>query len=273
MRYLIGFCDTEGMPQNRRLKSSLWNMYVLFRYTVDMMPERHPPKVTKCCHSTHIAIEQKVDHEMVKKPLACHLASLDYIKYITKAYKILVCFWNAPHDRRVIEHYGLDLKFQFVDLLRWARKFKYQHNPPIESFSLKNLVDRFDINHDEEHSWNKGHTALGDVLNMMEVIPKVSMANDEYSLVMSLIGQPYMKTTTPSYEKDHSKDKTKFDGTKAKTLSTTDRRRKCGPRKTETTDECGYSSSEDSAKVQPDDSKKRADTIALATELLNKLLL
>ena len=282
MRYLIGFADTEGMPQNTRLKSSLWNMYVMFRYTVDVVPDgKLPPKVQKCLHSAHIAMEQKVDHEMVKKPLGCHLASLEYIQYITSADKILVCFWNAPHDRRVISHYGLDLPFQFVDLLPWARKFKYKHDPPIDSFSLKNLVDRFDIVPDEEQSWNKAHTALGDVLTMLEVIPKVSQADDEYSLVMSLIGQPYVKTKTPPAPEGPTKPITRGDVAKTKTMPSTDGERaprKCGPRKTKTPSNGDDSSTDDSAKVHPASdtdvaTQKRADTIALATELLHKLLI
>lgn len=281
MRYLIGFADTEGMPQNKRLQSSLWNMYVMFRYTVDVVPDaKLPPKVTKCLHSTHIAMEQKVDHEMVKKPLACHLASVDYIKFITRADKVLVCFWNAPHDRRVISYYGLDLPFTFVDLLSWARKFKYEHDPPIDSFSLRNLVDRFDINQDKEQSWNTAHTGLGDVLTMMDVIPKVSKADDEYSLVMSLIGLPYVKTTSPKKEPEGpTKPVTRSDANaKTKTMPSTDRQRthKCGPRKSKEKD--NESSSDEAASVipvnQPDagEDTRRADTIALATELLRKLL-
>lgn len=290
MRYLIGFADTEGMPQNAKLGSSLWNMYVMFRYTVDVEPGKKQPKIAKVLHSAHIAMEQKCDHENVKKPLACHLASLEYIQYITKADKVVVCFWNAPHDRRVITYYGLDVPFQFMDLLPWARKFKYQHDPPIDSFSLKNLVDRFEIEPNQEHSWNKAHTGLGDVLTMMEVIPLVSKFDDEYSLVLSILGleNPYVKTKPEQSQPTVTKPRTRaFDVAKEETVSNSTLRRRCGPRTSKNTPrpKCEPSSDDDSgsAPVAPDDdsgdaakqqfrAKHRADTIALASELLQKLL-
>lgn len=290
MRYLIGFADTEGMPQNAKLGSSLWNMYVMFRYTVDVGATQHP-KVAKVLHSAHIAMEQKCDHENVKKPLACHLASLEYIQYITKADKVVVCFWNAPHDRRVINYYGLDVPFQFMDLLPWARKFKYKHDPPIDSFSLKNLVDRFEIEPDQEHSWNKAHTGLGDVLTMMGVVPLVSKFDDEYSLVLSILGleNPYVKKTEPTKSTPTvTKPRTRGDVTKEETMSSTTLRKRCGPRTSKDTprSKCEPSSDDEScsAPVTPrsdaDDDKggdttranHRADAIALASELLQKLL-
>jgi hypothetical protein len=286
MRYLIGFADTEGMPQNAKLGSSLWNMYVMFRYTVDVGPERKQPKIAKVLHSAHIAMEQKCGHENVKKPLACHLASLEYIQYITRADKVVVCFWNAPHDRRVITYYGLDVPFQFMDLLPWARKFKYQHDPPIDSFSLKNLVDHFEIEPDQEHSWNKAHTGLGDVLTMMEVIPLVSKFDDEYSLVLSILGlqNPYAMTKS---EPTVTKPRTGGDVAKKETVPTSTLRRRCGPHTSKDTPrpKCEPSSDDDSGSapvVPADDSgddttkqqpraKRRADTVALASELLQKL--
>lgn len=194
-RFLIGFADTEGMPNNSRCRSSLWNLYIMFRYIVDTRGEG-APVVTKTLHSTHLSIEQRCDEDEVKKPLKCHMSSLDYLKYANNVDELLVCFWNAPHDRRVIRHYEVPESFKYIDLLPWARRFRYKHDPPIDSFSLKNLTMRFsegDLT--GEHSWNKAHTSLGDVLTMMDMLPRVSKINDEYSLILSIldIKNPYVK--------------------------------------------------------------------------------
>lgn len=186
-RFLLAFADTEGMA---RKKSNLWNALVAVRYVVDVEGNQ-VSSINKVFHSSHLCVEQHFAHENVKKPLNCFFEHFNYLKKFYCCDKIMVCFWNAPHDKRVLSFYSQKLPFECVDLLKYAREFKTKHEPPIESFALDKLIKRFklDVN-------GKTHTALGDTINMLQILPKLTLIDDENEIILSILNskscRPFM---------------------------------------------------------------------------------
>lgn len=184
-RFLVGFSDTEGVPNKKGSKSSLWNFFTVISYIVDLKGDR--PVIERVFHTLNLSIPKHQHSESdVIPPLECHLASLAYLKQIHSCDRIYLCFWNAPHDMGVLKHYNVNLGFSAIDLLRWARRFAPLHKGRITSFSLKNLSSHFNLKSNK--TWDKAHTGIGDTFRMIELLPLVSKFENEYDIVIDFLG-------------------------------------------------------------------------------------
>lgn len=176
--FIVGFADTEGTPHRKGSKSSLWNMFVVLRFVV-----RHS-KATSIFHTSNLSLPKNLsEKEDVVIPLETFNSSLRFLKHFYDVNDLYIFFWNAPHDNAVLKHYHDDLEFKPIDLLKWARGFGAVHDPPISSFSLPKLKTRFTI--EGQHT---PHTALGDTLTMMAILPLISKIEDEGLLLSSILG-------------------------------------------------------------------------------------
>lgn len=201
-RFLIGFADTEGTPNRKNSKSSLWNMFVIFRFVV------YGKKALSTFHTSNLSLPKHLgDKNDVLAPLDTFNSSLNFIKHMYKVDEIYIFFWNAPHDKGVLRHYNDELGFKALDLLHWARQFKTIHDPPISSFSLNKLNDRF--NNQDSFSWSKQHTALGDTLTMMSLLSPISKITNDGDLLKSILGLHYdISIEGPNPDLFHDETKT-----------------------------------------------------------------
>lgn len=120
LRYLFGFADTEGAPHKKYSKSTLWDLSIVFRYVIDGEYKTLNDKVYHVCQ---FSMNQHAEKDSVRRPLKSFHSSVDHIKNHHKCDRVLLAFWNAPHDRAVLKKSGFGDVWT-VDMMKWHGKAK-----------------------------------------------------------------------------------------------------------------------------------------------------
>lgn len=159
-KYIVGFADTEGMAYRKDINSSLWDFNIIFKYVLD----ENLKSMQNIFNIAHFACAKQSDPKLIKPALLSHLNTIQTLRNHYNATNIILCFWNAPHDDKVLKHY-VDHDFIIVDLLPWARKSIDNYSGKM---SISKLSTYFDIQYD-----NKIHSALGDTQRLIDIIHKI----------------------------------------------------------------------------------------------------
>lgn len=171
-RVLIGYADTEGAPHRSDSKSSLWNMAIIFKYIVD-----DEFKVLEdCFHVAHFAMPKHIEKQSVSTPLKTHISAIKHLKEQHNCDDVCLCFWNAGHDNAVLGYYDVLTHFDTVDLLKCARDVSENK---YSSYSIGNLCRQFNL---VTNNTDSLHTALGDTIRLIKLLPRVGITNPELML-------------------------------------------------------------------------------------------
>jgi len=135
-RVLIAQGDTEGCSYRSKNGNGLWNMNIIFRHVVD---EKTFENVKQIYHVNHIVLDNKHQTKPnVKKSWKIFNAVNDDLMKMYDCESLILCFWNAPHDRAVLKQYGIH--YEMIDLLRYMRV-----NVPLSSYTLRNVCKHYKI--------------------------------------------------------------------------------------------------------------------------------
>ena len=135
-KYLFGLADTEGVPHRAGSKSTLWDLCIIFTCVMESPTWDKVEDVYHVCQFTH---SKWCGGGGVREPLASFKSTINHIKEIHGCDDIILCFWNAPHDRGVLRRSGFGGIYT-LDMMLWHGKRKLGGT----------------------------HTGLGDVLEMMK---------------------------------------------------------------------------------------------------------
>ena len=190
-RVLFGYSDTEGTPHVQNNDSELWNMATIFKHIITdvqanveanvqanvqanveakveaKVQAKVEEKNEEVFHVTHLSINKNANKKDVTQSLALHFSSIEFLRKFYECDRVCLAFWGAPHDMAVLNSYNHGYEFESLDLLSIAREL----NPDIDSFNIGKLCKRFGV----ECKTSKVHTGLGDVLRMIDLLPKLNM--------------------------------------------------------------------------------------------------
>lgn len=206
-KVLFGYSDTEGTPHVKSNDSELWNMAIMFKHVIE-------PTTTKdIFHVAHLSINKNAKKKHVNQSLVTHFSSIEFLRKLYDCDRVCIAFWGAPHDMAVLNSYSHGYEFESLDLLPIARRL----NPDIDSFNIGKLCDRFGV----ECPISKVHTGLGDVLRMVDLLPKLKMGspicfyNVESKISSSTKPKPKHETkTTPIRCRPKTKQKLQGGGSR-----------------------------------------------------------
>lgn len=175
-RYLIGYSDTEGVPHKNK-NSNLWNLSIAF---TDIVENNVHEEVF---HTVNFTYQKNTKFtRYIKTALNIHLDGIHYLKKKYNCDEVILCFWNSPHDKAVLQHYNLLNYFKIVDLLKVVKKITNNSYP---SYKLGNVLDHLELT--SEYNL---HTALGDLLGMQKITQKLNISPKQF----------------PNYIEDYEKD-------------------------------------------------------------------
>lgn len=159
-RVLVGYGDTEGMPG----KNECWNSAILFTDIIDIKDNKKSQK--DLFHVLHYGFEKY--NKDCKHALENHVMTIDYIQKIHKCDSVVIFYWNASHDKRVVQNYmEIPDRIHFYDMLNPIRKkTKQKYN----SYKLDKLCAEIGI-----FVQQKPHSALGDTLRLQQVVTHFDM--------------------------------------------------------------------------------------------------
>lgn len=164
-RTLLGYADTEGVPHRGDGSSSLWDFCIIFKHIV---AEDTFEILEDCFHVCHVTLPKHQEKSKVKKTLEAHFQSISHLQVAHRCDDICLCFWNSPHDMRVLGYYDMNKFAKTVDLLKCARA---RSPKKYESFSINKLCSSM------LHDGTSIHTGLGDTLRMISILPKVGISH------------------------------------------------------------------------------------------------
>lgn len=165
MKTIIAIADSEGTPHRGDGKSSLWNFCAIMKYIVDSDTYE---LLEECYHTFHFSMPKYITRSVVKKSLNVHFEAINHIRQKYDCDEVCFCFWNSPHDLAVLNYYDMG-KITTVDLLALARKLT---NNIHDSYSISNLCRKLGV-----ESKMKLHTGLGDVVRLVELLPKLNITD------------------------------------------------------------------------------------------------
>lgn len=164
VRTLVAMCDSEGCPHKGDGKSSLWDFCAIFKYIVD----EDFNLIENCFHTYQFSMPKYMTRTFVGTRLKSHFHMIEHLRKEHECDDVCFCFWNAPHDMRVLSYYGpCDVKT--VDLLVVAKKLS---NNKYKSYNIGNLCEELKV-----ESSTTVHTGLGDVLRMIEILPHLGITS------------------------------------------------------------------------------------------------
>jgi hypothetical protein len=190
-RVLVGYADTEGVPNRGDGKSSLWDMCIIFKHIVDATDYK---VLDDCFHVCHVSLPKHQEKTTVKCNLKNHFDMIEHLKEKHSCDSICLCFWNAPHDNAVLRYYDIT-RFDTVDLLACARHYSDGKH---ESYSITNLCRKFNT-----LSNSSIHTGLGDTIRMMNILPLVGITSPEKMSVFVKHNSKYI--TSSNTKRDNEK--------------------------------------------------------------------
>ena len=178
--YLVAFGDTEGVHG----KNGLWSLTLLFVAVVQGPPALSPrakimPSLKLQGHCYHMLTYNGggvdgVDAKLNRKALAAHVDTMHELKKQHEADGILVCFYNASHDKQQLEPYlgdlpVPDLNVQFVDMLKFVKTLIR-----VPKYGLGYLrYDVYGTELEQKMGQKQEHRSLHDTLDMIYVLHAV----------------------------------------------------------------------------------------------------
>lgn len=160
--YLVGFCDTEGVPHRKNSKSSLWDMSIVFKYVVS---EEFKLK-KQIFHLLQFSHTQHAPKTSVKKPLGNFIQATGYLLQHYSCQHLCLCFWNTPHDKAVLRYYNWELSHT-VDVMKLLK----EKVPKGTCLKLDKQEVSVDI---------PAHSALGDALRISAIVDKYWEGPDDF---------------------------------------------------------------------------------------------
>lgn len=164
-RILIGYADTEGAPHRKTNGNSIWNMSILFRHVVNADDFE---EVQKVYHSNHIVLSKNHEKKIIKKTWNIFNQVNEDIMNECECESYILVFWNAPHDKAVLKHYGIE--YETVDALPL---FKKKH-PKFKSYTLSHVCQSKQIN------VKPNHTGYFDSKALMQLMEKSKVKTTDY---------------------------------------------------------------------------------------------
>jgi hypothetical protein len=164
-RVLVGYGDTEGVPG----KNECWNSVTLFTDVIDIgvkdngvkcksVEDKTNPSIFHVLHYGHEKYNKNCKHA-----LRNHFMTIEYIQEMYNCDSVLICYWNASHDKRVIQNYvDIPENVYFHDMLNPVRKLtKKQY----KSYNLEKICTDLGISVNQP-----SHSAIGDTLRLQKIV-------------------------------------------------------------------------------------------------------
>ena len=175
INYLVAFGDTEGATE----KNGLWSMTLLITAVVSgpatlssskaMLPRLSIVK--HCYHALNFNGQEGME-KATGKAVCAHFDMIAELKQEYDARGVLLCFWNAAHDKKQIEPYQdlinqiPQLNVQYVDMLHLVRELV-----KFPKYNLNYL--RYQVYGSETEKKlgaKQTHSSLYDTLDMIYVV-------------------------------------------------------------------------------------------------------
>lgn len=189
MRYLLAFGDTEGVEG----KNGLWSLTLIF--TCVVLGPSNPDSSAKwqyqndCFHVLNFNSRVPTGSEKKSssaKALATHFDAIQHLQMTYKTDGVLLCFYNAGHDRAQIEAYKeevgkiRDLRLTYLDTLKFVKN--------LTSFPKYNLdylrYSMYGSKTEKDLGIKQDHTSLHDTLLMIDVLYAVVLDSAAEQIVL-----------------------------------------------------------------------------------------
>ena len=175
MNYLVAFGDTEGLHG----KNGLWSLTLVLTAIVNgprtlSATGRNLPKLryVKDCYHVLNYNGQEGSDKATGRALSSHFHTIHELQQEYDAEGVLLCFWNAKHDRAQIEPYRQittsipNLYIVYVDMLKLVKEL-------VRLPKYKLGYVRYEVygsDYERRLGAKQDHTSLQDTLDMIYVV-------------------------------------------------------------------------------------------------------